>query len=454
MATPVMKSISRSGAELAPAAIAPPLSLRPFAEDAAGAGYFASDHHHRYVAAAIFRELAKGRWFVLLCGEHAADAELVERFLNDEGRERYRATLLRCQAETDFGAIVRAYNRRLGLRQEAASDGLWTLLSHLMAEVRKGVRRILVLDNADALEPTCFDELLRFTRLDEPHVMPVVLLGDPGFADRLASPAYGFLTSAIAGRVGFDRLEPEEVGAFLRYQLNATGADAADLFPPEVVSVIAATAGGSAAAVNRLARDVLEQARDEEERAAAALPPPPIADPVEEAFPATEEPEAAEEPEELSAPPAPLRLSARPLPSPRLPRVGRLPFLPRLGRLPSVPRLSLPPLPRLSLPPLPRLGLPPLPRLRRVPRLPRLGRLPVPFALGVYAVAASLSGLGLLYLLAPRASHEPTVASAPVAEPPTTPIVAAAQNPAVAPTAPSAPPSDMAAQAAAVEPSA
>ena len=455
MGKPEPISVIRSVAEPVAAAVAA-TSPRPFAGESAGSGYFESDHHHRYIATAIFRELAKGHGLVLLCGEHTADVDLVERFLNEEGRERYRASLVRCRPEMDFGALVRAYNRRLGLRQEAGSDGIWALLSHLMAEVRKGVRRLLVLENAESLDLTCFDELLRFMRLDEPHVMPVVLLGSADFAERLATPAFGFLNSAITGRVPFDRIEQEEVGAFLHYQLNVLPGDERALFPPEVVNLIAVRAGGSAGVINRLALDVLDQGRRD---AALAAPPEPaptitIVPPAQEAAPepveileASVEPEESEqaEPLEVKAPEAETLEAeaaetdaAEAAPSEAEPaEVGSA----------KAELLEAPP-PRLVAGGRTAISAPTGTTEKR------RARLSVRTGLALYVVAAVLAGLGLLYFLAPR-GHEPSATVASTAGSAQTPIAAAPdKSSAAATTAKEAPSDAAAAQAAAVEPAA
>jgi type II secretory pathway predicted ATPase ExeA/TPR repeat protein len=456
MGKPEPISVIRSVAEPVAAAVAA-TSPRPFAGESAGSGYFESDHHHRYIATAIFRELTKGHGLVLLCGEHTADVDLVERFLNEEGRERYRASLVRCRPEMDFGALVRAYNRRLGLRQEAGSDGIWALLSHLMAEVRKGVRRLLVLENAESLDLTCFDELLRFMRLDEPHVMPVVLLGSADFAERLATPAFGFLNSAITGRVPFDRIEQEEVGAFLHYQLNVCPGDERALFPPEIVNLIAVRAGGSAAVINRLALDVLEQGRRD---AALAAPPEPaptitIVPPAQEAAPepaeileASVEPEESEqaEPLEVKAPEAETLEAeaaetdaAEAAPSEAEPA--------ELESAKAEPLEAEPP-PRLVAGGRTAISAPTGTTEKR------RARLSVRTGLALYVVAAVLAGLGLLYFLAPR-GHEPSATVASTAGSAQTPIAAAPdKSSAAATTAKEAPSDAAAAQAAAVEPAA
>ena len=372
-----------------------------FADDLAGHDYFLTDNHHRHLAAAVFRQLAKGHGFILLAGEPAADGELLERLLNEEGKQRYRATFLRCGTETDFGALVRAYNRRLGLKQESGSDGIWALLSHLMQEVRRGVARVLVLERADVLDATCFDELLRFTRLDEPHVMPVVLLSGSGFDERLAAAGLDFLQPAITCRLATDRLEPAEIGAFVRYQLNALPEEDQAAFSADAVNRIAAEAGTDAAAVNRLARALLGAATSGRERPARSVA---LVAPAEPPAEAAEMPSAAVT--EAQPAPAPLALSD-PLPPPQAEG--------------------------------------------------RKFRLPSALIAGIYVLAISFAGLGLLYLVAPRHTQPKPAqiaSSTAVPSPAPAPRTADAPGGPAAGKAPEALPALAASQSAAIEPAA
>jgi hypothetical protein len=421
MSTPQPISVG-SRAESPAAAILAAKRQQPFAEDGSGEVYFRSDYHHRQIAAAILARLAKGHHFLLASGDPAADGELLEHALNDAGGGRYRATLLRSHAAMDFGALVRSCNRRLSLRQEADSDGLWALLSYLMAEVRKGVRRILVLEDAETLDAACFDELLRFARLDEPHVVPVVLLAGPGLADRLAAGELAFLRSAITDRIAVDRLEPEEVGAFIRCQLNALATDEEEaLFCAEAVERIAAKAGGDPATVNRLARDLLAAARGETrpvEPAAPDVEVPEVALP-KEAEPA---PSLAAAPLVLTEPlAAPLAVEGEPSlenhPPPLPPPQG--------GRgIASGARFAGPKSFLRAL------------RASVVKSRGRRVHLASPVAIGLYVLAAAVSGLGLVHWFNPRAAHAPSVA---LTSPAALPAHAPPAPRAVLPEKPSAP---------------
>jgi type II secretory pathway predicted ATPase ExeA len=432
MAAPQVRSISNRGQG---AMVATLRSPRPFAEDESGFGYFRSDHHHRFLAAAIARQLAKGHSFVLVVGEPGADGELIERFFAEQSEGRRPASLVRCLPQMNFRDIVRAYNRKLGLSQEADSGGLWTLLAHLMLEARNGISRVLMLDGAEALDLRSFEELQRFSQLDGPHVMPVVLLTGRDGAERLEAPPLEFLTSAMAARVEVEWLDPEEVGAFIQYQLNAASEADAALISPATVSAIAAACGGSPAEVNRLVREVLAASVRERDHDLSA-PYPAAMETSEDgarADAATAEGATAEQPpEDGETPHGELEESA---PAEKPPAV----VVPIANRLPAA--------------------------ARAVPRR-RNRRLFRGLMIVVYLAIATLLGQGLLYLLAPpHALHEPPSAIV-AAVPPLPPAVPAPSAPEAVAESPSAndddipqsggeaPTSTDAAQAAALAPAA
>jgi type II secretory pathway predicted ATPase ExeA len=238
----------------------PELPASALGHDSAGFDYFCSDHHYRHVVAAIIRHLAKGCRFLLVTGPPGAGGEFIARFLDEATIGGYRSTLVGCHPGMDFRNLASAYGQRLGLDAEDDSGGLlWTLLSHLMRELRNGTKRVLVLERADELDAVTFNELLRFTQLDTPRLMPVVLLASPTLVERLETPPLAFLRAAIGGSIALQWLAPEEVGAFIQYQLKTT--PEAALFPPETIVAIAEAAHGDPAIVNRLAREVVSSAK-------------------------------------------------------------------------------------------------------------------------------------------------------------------------------------------------
>ena len=233
---------------------------QPFANDSAGFDYFSTDFHYMNVAAEIRRLLLKQRGFVLLNGPPPPDGKLLERYLDGstaaDASEAapFRANLVRCREGWTFGDVVIAYSRELGLSPDA---GAWSILSQVMQESRKGLTRVLILDNAGALDDGGFDELRRFTRVDDPYILPVVLLAGPGFAERLELDLRSVKPSVV-GSLPLQHLMPAEVAAFVRYQVEPIGESVEEAFTPGAVATIAEAAEGDPRVVNQLARQHLD----------------------------------------------------------------------------------------------------------------------------------------------------------------------------------------------------
>jgi TPR repeat protein len=169
---------------------------------------------------------------------------------------------------------------------------------------------------ADGLDDRALDELHRFAKLDEPNVVPIVLLSSPSFLDRLESDELQFLDGAIIGRLALQRLEPQEVAAFIHFQLNTIAAEDGVSLPADTIAAIAAASQGDPGAVNRLARTALAGRRAARARPAARPARLANGDAGREApaiIVAPDVPREAAKPAPApapAAPPEPLRLSA------------------------------------------------------------------------------------------------------------------------------------------------
>jgi len=170
----------------------------PFASDNAGSDYFLTEFHYRQLAATLSERLRQARGFVLIEGDPAPDGEMLAQSINGDRVSRFRASFVRCKAGMDFDDLVRSFSRQLGVAPDGEGGSLWPLISHLMLESRKGITRVLVVENAEALDDQVFDELYRFAKVDDPHLLPVALLSSPAFAGRLDASPLRFLKSAVS----------------------------------------------------------------------------------------------------------------------------------------------------------------------------------------------------------------------------------------------------------------
>ena len=221
------------------ARLAPP-RLRPFATDDAGSGYFLSDYHHRHLVAALLRRLAEGKAVLLLTGEPAADGVLLERFINEE-RGSAIARVWWAAAGMTFSDVVRGYGERLSLPPEPEGAGIWTLLRISCARCATGHVR------ADP-------RACRGARCRQPRRVAGLYPARSAACDAAAAGglvgrqrrhrriALRLLATGDHRLMPIDRLEPEEVEAFIRYQLNALTPEESAAFVPETVRAIAAAA--------------------------------------------------------------------------------------------------------------------------------------------------------------------------------------------------------------------
>jgi type II secretory pathway predicted ATPase ExeA len=228
-------------------------SLGPFDEDTSGFDYLHSELHHRHLVTNIVGHLARGAKVLLVIGVGSADGDLIARLLDETSAKRYRAGLVSARPGIEVGELLDAYGNSLGIAAHGEGKRRRTLLWHLAPQARRGLVPVLIVARAEALDPQCFDELLRFTQVKAPSSMPIVLLASQRFAAQLDGSA----RNAISAIIAFERLAHEEVASFLDHQSHRLSDNLKALFTPETAETIAAAAQGDPVMVNRLARGIL-----------------------------------------------------------------------------------------------------------------------------------------------------------------------------------------------------
>jgi hypothetical protein len=118
---------------------------------------------------------------------------------------------------------------------------------------------VFVLGDADRLSDPQIEDFLEAAQSAPPELQGPeagVLLARPAFLDRLERPLLHILKDGIAAHLSVQHLDRDEIEAFIHHQLPAD--EQGRLFTAQRVALIALTAGGDPAAVNRLARRMLE----------------------------------------------------------------------------------------------------------------------------------------------------------------------------------------------------
>jgi general secretion pathway protein A len=122
----------------------------------------------------------------------------------------------------------------------------------LVQEARAGKRFIVVIDEAQNLDASVLETVRLLSDFETPQakLLQIVLVGQPGLADKLASPALTQLRQRITSVSGLSPLTTEEVGRFIEHRLQVAGYRGPTLFLPEAQELISQVSEGIPRQIN------------------------------------------------------------------------------------------------------------------------------------------------------------------------------------------------------------
>ena len=237
--------------------------------------WFESRTHRRAMAYLGFG-LAQGEGFVVVTGEiGAGKSTLVAHLMATIDRARLNAiSLVSTQVEGDD--ILRLTAQGLGLDTRGVEKAalLDAVERRLDEETRAGKRTLLVVDEAQNLPVSALEELRMLSnyQLRGRPLMQIVLLGQPEFRARLASPGLEQLRQRVIATHHLEAMGADEVAAYIHHRLELVGWSGRPAFDADAFAAIHEATGGIPRRVNQLANRVLLQAAVEDaERIDAAL---------------------------------------------------------------------------------------------------------------------------------------------------------------------------------------
>jgi hypothetical protein len=219
-----------------------------FATEDAGFEYLATAEHYRYLAKGIVGALHRG-CLVLVTGNPAASSPMLAAALRKAAAPR---TVIEhsCGPDLDCQTLFADGSMRPDTPVSAAVGE--------EAERSEPLLPIFVLADADRLSDGQIEEFQTAAQAMPPgaHGFEAgVLLAHSDFVTRAESPGLHLLDAGLAAHFRLQRLERDEVEAFIRHQLPP--GEGADPFTAQRLALIAITSGGDPAVVNRFARRML-----------------------------------------------------------------------------------------------------------------------------------------------------------------------------------------------------
>lgn len=129
----------------------------------------------------------------------------------------------------------------------------------LLQEARAGNRMIVVIDEAQNLEPDVLETVRLLSDFETPKakLMHIILSGQPELADKLASPRLSQLRQRVSILHGLEPLPSWEIKGYIEHRLQVAGYEGEPLFTPEAYESIAEHSEGIPRNVNNLCFNAL-----------------------------------------------------------------------------------------------------------------------------------------------------------------------------------------------------
>ena len=136
--------------------------------------------------------------------------------------------------------------------EASLAQRLFALQSFLIERQRAGQNTVLILDEAQDLDPQTLEQIRLLSNFEtkSEKILQILLVGQPELRARLDLPELRQLKQRIGLRCRIPPLEPEQVRDYIRTRLRVAGAHDLGLFSQEAIARIAEYSGGIPRLVN------------------------------------------------------------------------------------------------------------------------------------------------------------------------------------------------------------
>jgi general secretion pathway protein A len=216
---------------------------------------------HREALASLFYGIDAERGFLALIAKPGMGKTTLLFQLLQQFRPRARTAFL-FQTQCNSREFMRFLLLELGCEVTGEQD---MVSMHeqfnrcLLQEARAGRRFIVVVDEAQNLEPAVLETIRLLSDFETPQakLLQIVLSGQPELADKLARPSLRQLRQRVSLLSTLAPLPPEEVSRYMNHRLRAAGHPGGPLFTAAATAMITELSEGIPRNINNICFNAL-----------------------------------------------------------------------------------------------------------------------------------------------------------------------------------------------------
>ncbi len=216
---------------------------------------YMSDRHREALAHLVYGVGSDGG-FVLLTGEVGAGKTTICRCLLDQAPPDAEIAFIlnpKLTALELLATICDEFGIPRVNGNSSIKDYVDRLNAFLLDVHARGRRAILIIDEAQNLQPEVLEQIRLLTNLetDQRKLLQILLLGQPELRDLLERPELRQLAQRITARFHLDPLSRKETAAYVTHRLGVAGIRRS-LFPPSLMKSLHRKTGGIPRLINIL----------------------------------------------------------------------------------------------------------------------------------------------------------------------------------------------------------
>lgn len=218
---------------------------------------------HNEALASIIHGVLRRKGFMVVTGEVGTGKTLLARCLLEILRRQEIASANVFNPGLAPVEFLRYIAGDLGLKVTNQDKGtlLLELNNYLIGRYRKGQTTVLIVDEAQHLEPELLEEIRLLTNLEtsQQKLLQIVLIGQPELDQKVDSPQLRQLKQRIALRCQLDPFEEAETKGYIVRRLQRAGANshAMTLFPDPTIAAVYHFSRGIPRLINTICENAL-----------------------------------------------------------------------------------------------------------------------------------------------------------------------------------------------------